>query len=298
MGQKEAIMSEKKELIVVTDSVSDITPEIAQKYDIEIIPYYVHIKGTSYKEGEITPEQFYKYLESAKEFPTTSHPNLGEFARFFENIAKKAKEIIFLSLSASYSKGFEIACKAAESLKDIKIHLIDTKAAIGKQALIAIEVAKKVKEGAKVEDIIEEMELLESRIDECIVLDTLKYLVRGGRIGKLQFFLGNLLSIKPVVRFDEKGMHDLLAKVRTHQQALDFTIKRIKEKIAPFKTNTIDVVIEDIINREWSDKVKEVLQKNFNCREIFQFPISAVVGTHVGPGGWAVTFYPVTDAKI
>lgn len=285
---------EKKEIGVLTGSISSISEDLSKKYNITVIPYYLNLKDKSLKDGvDISSEEYYSYFENLPELPTTASPNISDIKRTIEEIAKNYKQIIFLCASDKYTKTYGYAVKAIQSLKNIKVYLIDTKAAIGKQGLMAIETAKLIKSGETIENIAKKIKEWKFKMREVICLDTLKNLYKGGRIGKLQYLLGNVLSIKTLIRFDNEGMHELIGIVRTHQQTLNFTIKRIRKILAGYKTNKLDIFIEDAINRNWSNKLKEIIQKEFNCREIYQTTMSPVTGTHAGPKSWAITILPL-----
>lgn len=285
---------EKKEIGVLTGSIGSISEELAKKYEITVIPYYLNMEDKSLKDGvDISSEEYYSYFENLPELPTTASPNISDIKRTIEEIAKNYKQIIFLCASDKYTKTYGYAVKAIQSLKNIKVHLVDTKAAIGKQGLMAIETAKLVKAGETIENITKKIKEWKFKMREVICLDTLKNLYKGGRIGKLQYLFGNVLSIKTLIRFDNEGMHELIGIVRTYQQTLNFTIKRIRKILAEYKTNKLDAFIEDVKNRKWSNKLKEIIQKEFNCREIYQTTMSPVTGTHAGPGCVAVTILPL-----
>jgi len=285
---------EKKEIGVLTGSISSISEDLSKKYEITVIPYYLNMEDKSLKDGvDISSEEYYSYFENLPELPTTASPNISDIKRTIEEIAKHYKQIIFLCASDKYTKTYGYAVKAIQSLKNIKVNLIDTKAAIGKQGLMAIETAKLVKAGETIEDIIKKIKEWKFRMREVICFDTLKNLYKGGRIGKLQCLLGNVLSIKTLIRFDNQGTHELIGITRTHQQTLNFAIKRIRKILAEYKTNKLDAFIEDVKNREWSDKLKEALKKEFDCREIYQTTMSPVCGTHAGPKSWAITISPL-----
>ncbi|MEA3475808.1 MAG: DegV family protein [Candidatus Cloacimonadota bacterium] len=285
---------EKKEIGVLTGSIGSISEDLSKKYNITVIPYYLNLKDKSLKDGvDISSEEYYSYFENLPELPTTASPNISDIKRTIEEIAKNYKQIIFLCASDKYTKTYGYAVKAIQSLKNIKVYLIDTKAAIGKQGLMAIETAKLIKSGETIENIAKKIKEWKFKMREVICLDTLKNLYKGGRIGKLQYLLGNVLSIKTLIRFDNEGMHELIGIVRTHQQTLNFTIKRIRKILAGYKTNKLDIFIEDAINRNWSNKLKEIIQKEFNCREIYQTTMSPVTGTHAGPKSWAITILPL-----
>lgn len=284
----------KKEIGVLTGSIGSLSEDLAKRYEITIIPYYLNMEGKSLKDGvDITPEEYYSYFEDLPTIPTTASPNISDIKRVIEEMAKKYKQIIYLCASDKYTKTYGFAVKAIQSLKNIKVHLIDTKSAIGKQGLFALETVKLVKAGESIENILKKIEEWQSKIDEVICLNTLKNLYKGGRIGKVKYLLGNVLSIKTLIRFDEEGTHELVRVVRTHQQALNFTVNRIKKALAEYKTNKLDIFIEDVKNREWSNQLREILQRKFDCRGIYQTTMSPVSGTHAGPGSWAITILPL-----
>lgn len=121
-------------------------------------------------------------------------------------------------------------------------------------------------------------------------MDTLKYLERGGRIGRARALLGTLLSIKPVIGL-RGGVVEPLGKVRTHQQGLNWIVNQIRAHMEKFKSTRIQAIVEDVDNQEWSQRASERITKEFNVEKLWQGQANLIVGTHVGPGGWTVSWY-------
>jgi DegV family protein with EDD domain len=128
------------------------------------------------------------------------------------------------------------------------------------------------------------------RMDGVLVFNTLEYVAKGGRIGRAQALLGNLLSMKPLVGYRD-GVTTPFGRVRTHKQGLNFILERIRSDMDRLGGRRIRAIIEDADNREQANIAEKALLENFDCDEIYHITISIVSGTHIGPGAWGVAYY-------
>lgn len=277
---------------IVADTISGLPKEVAQEYGITLLPYYVCFKGKSIKEGEgfNRGEFFHKLREDKGDYPTTSHPTLQDVIDAYRSLSKRTSRIVHLTPPANLTKTYDMAHKAKEEFPNLRIEIIDTQVAMGHLGFLVMEAAKVARGGGDIRDILLRIAEVNPRCDFALIMDTLKYLERGGRIGKARALLGTLLSIKPIIGL-RGGVVEAVGKVRTHQQGLEWIVNRIRPYIEKFKASKIEAIVEDIDNREWSQRALERLNKEFHIEKIWQGEANLIVGTHVGPGGWAVSWY-------
>lgn len=274
---------------ILTCSTGSLSKEMSETYGITIVPYYVIYRGKTYKEDfNFDRRKYYQEMRDMKELPTTSHPSLQDIDEPYSHLGKS--EAIYVTISSVYTKTYELVASLRERFKDLRIGVYDTKAACGKQGILAVEAARFANEDKSMDEILEHIKEVDKRSDCCLIFNTLEYVAKGGRIGKTQSLLGTTLSIKPIIGFRD-GTSAPLSKVKTHEQGLNFIITKIKEDMERFKSNRIRSIIEDSDNCEWSNKAKERLKKEFTVDEIWQTQVSAVSGTHIGPGCWGITYY-------
>jgi DegV family protein with EDD domain len=275
---------------IVIDSIASLTREIAERFSIAVVPYYVNYGGKSFRDDfTFDKTHFYRQMPSMKQFPTTAHPNLYDLVEVFSRLMPHVSGILYLTTSAQLSSTVDLAYQAKKQFPKMPIEIYEGGVGIGRLALLALEAATRANGGATMQEII-------SGLDDCNrqagfygVLNTLEYLARGGRIGKAQALLGTILSIKPVLTF-KNGTVVPAAKVSTQRAALDWIIKRMHAEAKRTNARTIKCIIDEVDGREWSGQVKDRLEKEFECQEIYQLTMSPVAGVHLGPGSWAVSY--------
>lgn len=271
---------------IVTDSLSDISPEKAKELGISVVPLNVHFGDKVYKDGvELTPDEFYKKLVGSTVFPTTSAPPPGVFAELFTNLAKETNEILAILVSDKLSATYESCVQGKALVKvECKIEVINTKWIIGAEAILVMLAVEAAKKGANLETISEIVRKAMPRLHAFMMFDTLEYLKKGGRIGKAQAFLGSLLKIHPILTLKDGEIHPL-ERARNRTQAKDILINYIK------KYPRIDrVVVEHATTPEEAEEMIERVSALVSKDLITRSRVGSVIGTHTGPHIVAVCF--------
>jgi DegV family protein with EDD domain len=277
---------------IVTDSASCIPQEIKNEYEIEVIPLKIHNRDKTYSDIiDISPQQIYALLR-ANEVLTTSAPPPGTFLEAFHRLSTKAKEILCLTVASTYSATFSSMQSAIETarkqLPKIRIELVDCYTGSAAQALIALTAARAVKLGNNLTQIIQKVNQAIPEAEITVVLDTLKYLERGGRAPKIGAWATSLLKVKPVVN-NQMGHAHFLGMARSRTQGMERIIKTMREKMGLKRVSAI------IIHSELETEAKELerrLGSELNCNETYVTEISAVVAVHLGPGAIGIAFLP------
>jgi len=269
---------------VVTDSCSDITPQLAQELGITVVPLYVQFGDETYRDNvDLSTEDFYHKLETSKIRPTTSTATPADFAELFTKLAEETKEILAITLSEKFSGTYTAALQGKAMVdKDCHIEVIDSKAGAGAQMLLVISAAKMAQRGANLEQIADWVRRAILRVQIRMIFDTLEYLRRGGRIGKVQAFLGSLLKVNPVVGI-KTGATFPIARPRNRAQAMDFLVNFVKEF-----SEVEAVAIEDATTPDDLQTLAERLKDVVPPERIYRSKVSPVVGAHVGPHVLAV----------
>jgi len=277
---------------IVTDSASCIPQEIKNEYGIEVVPLKIQNRDKTYSDIiDIAPHQIYALLR-ADEVLTTSAPPPGTFLETFHRLATKAREILCLTVASTYSATFSSMQSAIETarkqLPKIRIELVDCHTGSAAQALIALTAARAAKLGDNLNQIIPKVNKVIPKAEITVVLDTLKYLERGGRAPKIGAWATSLLKIKPVVT-NRMGHAHFLGMARSRTQGIERMIRAMREKIGLNRVSTI------IIHSELETEAKELehrLHNELNCNETYVTEISAVVAVHLGPGAIGIAFLP------
>ena len=282
---------------VITGSETGISPELAKRFNIELVPYYVSYDHRTYTEGvNLDREDFYRWLSQSTELPTTSHPTRNDIIAAFKRAGTETDSIICVTISSKHSMPFELANKAKEEFHDLRIEVVDSGKATAGHGLVALEAARLAGQGADIAQILSKMEELKERVNEVLVLNTLKNLAKGGRIHRAKALVGSILSIKPIITYRD-GFTAPVGKVRTHPQALEFIVSKIKADLERYGSPGIRCIIEDADNREWANQVKERITKEFEPEEVWQVGMSPISAVHIGPGAWGVAYYCLSGAE-
>jgi DegV family protein with EDD domain len=210
---------------IITDTTACLAPEIAQKYDIPIIPQVINFGEESYLEGtQIDIETFMTRLKSAPELPKTAAPPIELFVEEFRRLVPLGETILCIHPSTEISGTVRSAIVAAQDFPEADIRVIDTRLVSSPLATLVQLAAEWSSEGVDVDTVISRLENYSKRCRIYFLVDTLEYLARGGRIGGAAALVGGMLQIKPILRLNE-GKVDQYERERTHKRA----IARLKE---------------------------------------------------------------------
>ena len=280
-----------KKIGFITDSTAYLDKDYAQKHNIKVVPLNLHWGEELYKDNvNITPEDFDSRLAKADALPTTSQPSAGEFLEAYEEMAKQADELVVPLISSGISGTVDSAMMAAKEFQKVPVHVVDSKTTTAGLSLLVKAMVNAAESGSKVDEVLglAERIIRDGRI--FFVVDTLKYLHMGGRIGGASAFLGSALDLKPILTLTEEGKIDALEKVRTKKKAVKRLIELAVEK-AGGKPAHVAVIHAEA--RAEAESLKTELEAQISCLECDIYIISPVIGTHIGPGALAVVVHTV-----
>lgn len=268
---------------IITDSTCDIPLPETRQMGIEMIPLSVNFGDETFVDKfTITNEEFYKKLQTSAVMPTTTLANPQQFIEIFNKYPND--DIIGIFLSAKLSGTFQSAVIAKETVKRDNIYLIDSDTTTIGLALVLEQALKYRNQGNSTEEIIKKITELISKIELYAIFDTLKYLVKGGRISASKGFIGNALGVKPIIHL-QNGELSSIGKERGMKKAINFVLNQINSKSKPDYDMPIAFAHSD--NPEY---VKE-LAANFPQENSKSYTIGSVVGTHAGPKAIAIAFF-------
>lgn len=281
-----------KKIAFITDSTAYLDKEYTQKHNVRVVPLNLHWGEDLYKDNvNITPEAFYSRLAEADVLPTTSQPSAGEFLEAYEEMAKQADELIVPLISSGISGTVDSAMMAAKEFKKVPVHVVDSKTTSAGLSLLVKAMVAAAESGSQANEVLELGERIVQDARIFIVVDTLKYLHMGGRIGGASAFLGSALDLKPILTLTEEGKIDALEKVRTKKKAVKRLIELAVEK-AGGKPAHVGVIHAEA--RAEAESLKKELEAQINCLDCEIYIISPVIGTHVGPGALAVAVHTIS----
>ncbi len=275
---------------IVTDSLSDITSDIAKGLGITVVPLTVFFGKEAFLDRvTITTDEFYDRLIHGNIWPTTTQPPPGDFVNVYNKLAEETDEILVVTLSSKISGTYDSALNAKGLVpQKCRIEVIDSRALAMGLGLIVIAAAKAAQTGASLDELSDLVRRAIPRSHITIYFDTLKYLAKGGRIGKAQGLMGSMLSIKPILTVKDGEMHPV-TRLRSQAAGMDY----LYNFVAGF-SNIEALAVEHTTTPDEADKLVERLSSVFPKERIYRSTVSPVLGTHGGPGAMAVT---VLEAK-
>ena len=274
-------------LRIVTDSAADLSPELAQRRNITVLPCYVIMGDISYRDGvDIAPGDFYDRLVSMEQPPTTAQPSAADFQTVYSDILNRGHEILSIHVSGKLSGTVDSAKQARSALgDDTPIRVIDS-------ALASIPMGLAVLAAAEAAQGTESLEDLEATVlrqlplnNAFFLLDTLEFLEKGGRIGKAQAFLGSMLRIKPILKLMDGEVYPV-ERPRTHAKGMARLLE-LSPQLGPAQRVAVIYSTEE----EGARCLRRHLVGLVPETEIIMARFGPALGTYVGPGalGIAVT---------
>lgn len=277
-------------VIVVTDSNSGITPDEAKMLGVEVLPMPFYINEQMYYENiDLTQEQFYEKLAAGGDIKT-SMPLVGDVTDKWDELLKENDEIVYIPMSSGLSSSCETAYMLSQDY-DGKVQVVNNQriSVTMRQSVIdAKKLAEEGKNAAEIKQILEDAKF-ESSI--YIMVDTLTYLKKGGRITLAAAALGTLLKLKPVLQIQGEKL-DAFAKARTVKQAKSIMIDAMKSDFEKRFGNPdgsqINLEMAYTHDLAAAEAFKEEVQAAFPNNEIVMNPLSLSVSCHIGPGALAI----------
>ena len=280
---------------IVTDSTADLTVDLIERYQIEVLPLTVTLNEVSYRDGvDITRDAFYQLMSTTEEFPTTSQIPPAVFAEAYQRLAAEGVEhIISIHISGDLSGTYQSSVLAGTMVENtVHVHCIDSKSATIGLGPIVLAAARLAEQNLPIAEILETLNRVVEQTAVYFLLDSLDNLHKGGRIGKASHMVGSLLNLKPILSLNE-GVISAYEKIRGNKgnKALERLIDILAEKIDPNKKLYCAIGYSDSNALEQAKYIQERLQDKVDCDEFVYLQIGSVVGAHIGTGAVGMGFY-------
>lgn len=275
---------------VITDSTADLPEEVVKQYSITVLPMITSFSGTDYRDGvDLTAKEFYDRLAVCEELPHTSQHS----PRFLENAYREAmkdgSKVIAIHLSSGLSGTMQNARLAEEIIGEKeRLKVIDSLGASVGQGLLALQAAKLAELNLPLREIADEIENMRNFLHSIFMVDTLKYLLKGGRINKIQATMGSLLDIKPILHLNSEGKIDQIDKVRGRKAAMRRLLSIIEKEGTNLEGQIVG--ISHGVCTEDANYFRDIFIQRYKVKEVIVGEIGAVIGTHTGPGTLAIFF--------
>ncbi len=235
-----------------------------------------------FTDGTLSSEDFYRRLAEEKVLPKTSQPSPEEFGQLYSRLLEEYQEIISIHISSGLSGTLNAAYLAKEKLATDSIHVVDSKSISLGLGLLVMEAARLIKEGIKITGILERLAKARENLETLFTLNTLEYLQKGGRIGKVNSLAGTILNIKPVIRVGDDGIYHSFAMARGQDRAINCIIKAFQRLVAGRKDARLAVAHGAAL--EVGKYLKEALENAIQIPVSIFTQVGPVIGAHTGPG--------------
>jgi DegV family protein with EDD domain len=268
---------------IVTDCAADMPAEELEELGIIQAPLFIQFPEGEVSSADISADTFYDRLESMHPaIPTTAMPSTGLFVELYRKIARKEKDILSIHISSGLSGTINAARQAAEQARpEANVHYWDTLTLSGGERFQVLATALASNAGWALQAIQERLEKIRSRTEVIYTLDTLEYLARGGRIGRVKAIAGALLNLKPVIHVDADGKYSTVTTARTITRSLT----AISEHLHDLYANAPLWIT--VLHGRFAEKAEALtneLKEKLNIARLELMRISPVLGVHTGPG--------------
>ncbi|HEX4966572.1 MAG TPA: DegV family protein [Thermoanaerobaculia bacterium] len=298
-------LEEPEELVaVVTDSTSDLPPEVARAHGIHVVPVLVLFGDRVYHDGvDLKAKEFYELLEKGQLVPRTNPVPEADFHDAYRALAPK-KDVISVHLSERLSQTVVHARRAAEgglphyqelrgAAERVAIKVVDSRSASLGLGMLALFAARMARRGVAPDAIAERLEEMRERIHVLFVVDTLEYLARSGRIGKARALVGNILGIKPILGVVD-GEIIAVDRVRGGRAAHPKLVELFRERVDPKRP--VVVTVAHAKAPVWADRLRGLMEKSLTLQEVLIAEMGPVVVANAGPGTvGAAMFQPLEE---
>src|SRR5574340_601694 len=271
-------------MIIVTDRAADLAPEELNRHTIYFASLRITLDERTYESGiDLDGDAFYKLLGATASFPTTSQPSAGEFAELYRKLSATGEEILSIHISSGLSGTYNAAMGGAQMAPEAKVTVYDSmtlSCPLGWQVETA---AKMAEAGASIPEITRKLDTLRENVDGIYTLDTLKYLIHGGRISHITGLLASMLNIKPIIGVSKTdGKYVQLAKHVSITRSLQGIADVIAERFGRDKRLRVQLLHGN--NPDGIALLHEKMAEMFDCVWLPTVPVAPVLGAHTGPG--------------
>lgn len=268
---------------IVTDCAADLSATEREALGILEAPLYIQFPEGEINATDITPDDFYDRLEAMRpEIPTTAQPSAGIFHGLYEKLAETKEQILSIHISSGLSGTINSAVNGAAQLKEKLVSTVDSMTLSGGQRFQVLAAAKAARAGWTMDAIKDRLDAIREKTEVIYTLETLEYLARGGRIGRVQALAGSLLHIKPIIRVDHAdGKYSTVGKGRTIKKNIRTMTQHLSEM---YEDAPLWVTVLHGRFQQGADMMADALHESVNVDKLEIARISPVLGVHTGPG--------------
>ena len=268
---------------IVTDCAADMSAEELEQLGVTAAPLFINFPEGEINATEISADDFYNRLEAMRPaIPTTAQPSAGIFAELYRKLAEKDRDIFSIHISSGLSGTLNSAHDGGgQAAPAAKVNYWDTLTLSGGERFQVMAAALAIKAGWAMDTIQERLKKIRENTEVIYTLDTLEYLARGGRIGRVKALAGALLNLKPVIRVDSDGKYSTVGNGRTLTKSMSMIADSVREK---YGNKPLWVTVLHGRFAEKADALAAEFKEKLNIAKLEVVRISPVLGVHTGPG--------------
>lgn len=278
---------------IVTDSAADMPADELAALSIAQVPLFIQFPEGEVRSSELTPDQFYDRLRAMyPAIPTTAQPSPGNFAEIYRGVAEKDPEILSVHISSGLSGSVNAARLGSEELGGkARINIWDTMTLSGGERFQVLAAAKAAAAGWSLEKIQERLKELRAQTEVIFTLDTLEYLAKGGRIGRVQALAGTLLHLKPVISVDHAdGKYNNTGRSRSLPKALQTIVNHLHHI---YGETPLWATVMHGQAQEYAAELAAGLKAGLKIAKVETLRVSPVLGVHTGPAVVGAAVVPI-----
>jgi DegV family protein with EDD domain len=270
-----------------------MSPEIARKFDIKLIPFHIIIDGKDYLDTEVDMEDLYARVDKKENLPTMTPFPVGECLQAFQEVGQSSEAILYISASSGFTAAYKVALQAKEiaqkELPKTAIEVVDSRTGGSGLALIALAAAKAAKQGKNIEEVVQQVNYVIQRINHLTAPDTLFYLDKGGRICQAKSWAEaqHVSSFRALLEIAE-GIIKPVARVKTKKQILEKMVNIAKERVGNKRMHA--AMTHNKVPQQ-AEELRKMLLSQFHCEELYVFEGLAPTAIHTGQGLIDFGFY-------
>ncbi len=281
-----------QKVVIVTDSIACLTRELVAQYGIVIVPISIYFRDKVYRDWvDITPTEAYELVLQDPESFKTSPASPGRYLEAYHQASNQTQNILCVTLSSKLSTGYDMACVAKEQAKtelpQVSIEVVDSQMVTAAQGFVALAAARAAAAGKGLAEVVKAAEEIRSRATFVILLDTIRYVYRTGRIPKVAARVGSMLNIRPILTMSS-GLVRFSGAVRSREHGINRILGIMRDKVGQ---GAVHVAVMHAYAPEEAERLKERVSAEFNCAELWLTEFSPVMGYATGTGTVGFAFY-------
>lgn len=277
---------------IIADTIACLPREMVEQYEIEIVAPNIYFDGSVYRDClDISPSEAYQLLERAPKLFSTSSPSATEFVRAYRKLSTRAENILCVIISSKMSTFYNVALLAKEMVKEelphTTIKVLDSQTATGAEGFIVLAAARAAAEGKELTEAIKAAQRIRGKVNLIFVLDTIRHAYRTGRIPKVAAQMGGLLSVKPMLTIQDGTAH-FNGMTRSKEKGVNHLLDVMHKKV---DKRPVHVAVHHTDAPDEGERLKQRVQDEFDCVELWLSEFSPVMGYATGRGALGLAFY-------